>query len=69
MESSVFKSSEYYQYCCLDSSIAHVDKNDIDKKNCLWSVAKIRPFKKFKLQSCLYFTVNRSGMRIYYIFV
>ena len=38
MESSVFKSSAYYQHCCSDFSLAHGDKNEIGKKTApgLW---------------------------------
>ena len=40
VESSVSTSSAFYQYCLLDFSVVHGRTNDIDKKHCLWSVAK-----------------------------
>ena len=40
VESSVSRSSAYYQYCHSDLSVALGGKNDIDKKHRPWSVAK-----------------------------
>ena len=33
VESSVSRSSAYYQYCCLGFSVAYGDKNKVDKKH------------------------------------
>ena len=48
MESSVFKSSAYYQHCCSDFSLAHGDKNDIGKKTApgLWLKTENTVIKK-----------------------
>ena len=37
VESSVSKSSAFYQHCCSDFSVAHSGKNDIDK-NVPWTL-------------------------------
>ena len=47
IESSVSNFSAYCRYCHSDFSVAHDGRNDINKKHCLWSVAKNWKYSNF----------------------